>query len=258
MSLPTLGPCELYCDPDLLECGQGSGVDMLPYAQAATMILYELSGHAFPGACSRTVRPCRSACGCSWVLPGLSQAAAQWFWQGSYWRDANAGGQCGCGCIDQVTLAGYPVRSIDQVTIDGDVVDPATYRLDRHRHLVRVHPDHWPACQNLAVLDSEPGAFAITYTWGAAPPALANLAAIELACWLFRQSPPSDACEIPANVTNIIRQGVTMQLQGKVEGAAASLSMVGSFLEAYNPGKRRRSSGAWSPDVRYPRPRGAS
>ena len=69
---------------------------------------------------------------------------------GEWTTTVGAGGCYQNGCcwsLSRVKLSGYPVTEIVEVTIGGDII-PAE--------------DRWPACQNLAVGDDEPGAFAVT------------------------------------------------------------------------------------------------
>lgn len=269
---PELGPCsDWITGQDVAAvCGDPayasdpSGYDAA--AHAASQVLYELSGRQFSGLCGPvTVRPCVGSCGC-WA-PG---SLASWYsggggwWGGAYWlggggdgvsavQDCGSGGGC-CGSLSRVKLAGYPVREIEQVTINGDVVDPTLYRLDGWKWLTYLNsPDgstnRWPACQNLAVGDDEDGAFAVTYVHGIDPPALGQEAAAQLACVLASFG---GDCDVPPGTSQIERQGIRIEIATDKRGVPisfAALPLVQLFLATYNPSGLRRRAAAWSPDI---------
>jgi hypothetical protein len=209
------------------------------FAQKASDALFILSGEQFAGECGPiVVRPCDRTCEC--VHPGRS-----WGWF--------ATGQC--GCLSRVKLSGYPVREIVEVLIDGVVIDPAEYRLDGHRFLTRLadadgKAQRWPHGQRLDLATTEEDTWSIEYTYGLDPPALGLNAALELACQLAHASPGSGGeCDLPAGVTQVVRQGITFEMGSDVWEALMTLPMVGLFLMAYNPNRLRRRSTIWSPDV---------
>lgn len=242
------------------------------------MTLYEISGRRFAGSCGpTTVRPCRDNCSC-WGQP--SAGIGPWAWTlgvpwgtggGAYWYN-ECGDRCGCGSLSRVWLAGYPVREIIEVRIDGDVLDPIdadgnpNYRLDAYQYLVRMDAPGppvvkrtWPRCQNLALDDDQPGTFAVTYLWGVDPPIAGINAAAELACELFKAC-NAMACSIPSNAVKIQRQGVTIDrnillsfLDPKKPSGLLHLDL---FLRAY--GLAGRTPALWSPDLpRFARQVGA-
>jgi hypothetical protein len=273
---PILGPCTSWiAGADVAACctavtGPTDAIAGV-VALEASMLLYEVSGRRFSGLCSRTVRPCRDACSCF----GGSRAAglSPYYWggfgQGGYGVGAwgNEGGdRCGCGSLSKVRLAGYPVRVINSVKIDG-VALPATdskgnlnYRLDGWRDLVRmsdpgppVNDRQWPACQNLALDDSKPGTFSITYQHGSDPPQLGRDAATQLACQLYK-SCHGQACDIPVAATRVQRQGITVDRGLLVSWLdpkrPTGLLLVDAFLAGYwNSGPGRRQPAVFSPDV---------
>lgn len=266
---PVLGPCESWITgADVAACcsiegASSSEADALleEVAVEASMLLYELSGRLFSGLCETTVRPCRAPCHC-WVPDERVFAEhgggwwGGWSWGDGAWSHA-CGDRCGCGQLSQIKLAGYPIREITEVLIDGSVVDPTTYRLDRSRYLVRLDDAgpplvkrRWPACQNLA-LDEGPTTFFISYTFGTDPPPGAIRAAAELACELYRSCPGIDGeCALPTNVTRVDRQGITIdrkRVTTFLAGAETGLFAVDAFLAVY--GGRRRRAAIWSPDV---------
>jgi hypothetical protein len=262
--IPTVpGPCQAWIDPlDVWSCCESSGVTasgagvFLDVAQAASEVLYEMSGRQFAGECERVERPCASGCGC-WPGLAVPGAAAAWEW-GAWggrwsWRDASCGDLCGCAALSEHTLW-TPVREIIEVKVDGAVLAPAEYRVDEREWLVRLGGNRWPACQDLALDASQPGTFQVKYTWGADPPAIGRQAAAQFACQLWLSCTSGTGCTLPAGVVQVQRQGITIDRQriaawGYRDGAwSTGLVAVDAFLNAYNPGRMRRAPAVWSPE----------
>jgi hypothetical protein len=265
------GPCSSWINGDDVaefdpSLGVGSDTWKLDdVAYGASSLMYELSGRQFPGVCQRTVRPCRSGCSC-WG--GYAIGGSPFFWTttdigGAWWGWRNEGGeQCGCGTESYVRLAGYPVREILEVKIDGTALDPSEYRLDQRRFLIRTADlttspptdRFWPLCQDLSLPDTEPGTYSVTYTWGADVPLAGRWAAAQLAAELWRAFPANAGdCKLPAKVTRVVRQGITMErlvpTADLLRNGQTGLPLVDSFIALVNPTKARRRSAVWSPDL---------
>lgn len=260
------GPCTPWCDANdiWVQCGSptttiGVGttieicpVDMMPYAQMASWLLWELSGRMHSGRCTRTVRPCsETPCG----FQRLSRGYVVWpegepFWTGTAWEfDHNHDG-CGCTPLDRIHLAGYPVREIVEVKIDGVVVPAAdNWRLDKRRFLTRMADANgvqqsWPACQRMDLDDTESGTFSVTYAYGQDPPLLGQLAAAQVGCEIYNATTGQE-CALPAGTIRVTRQGVSIDRMATLgwfrggTGAHAQwqtgLSLVDAFLNAINP-----------------------
>lgn len=175
-------------------------------------ILYYLSGSRWAGVKTETVRPMSSEpCGCGWASTDPARRNA--------WR-----GGARCAPVRQQELGGFPVVSIEQVKVYGDVIDPARYRVDDRRYLtaVRSSADQdrlwWPSCQRLDLPDTEEGTWSVRYRWGAAPPAAGAAASAALACELALMLAGDDedgpGCRLPAAWTSITRAGVTVTRAG--------------------------------------------
>lgn len=276
-----VGPCTAWTTSDqaLACCGVSVGTDtsvMDDYVIAASEILFQLSGRVYAGLCEKTVRPCRVDCGCGFqvlsrgyvVGPWDWGIGGPWGWAGSFWSCGDSD-PCGCEPLSRVLLSGYPVREITQVKIDGDIVDPATYRLDNHRWLTRVRnpadPDTvlmWPSCQALDLPDTENGTFSVTYTYGQNPGLLGAQAAGVLACQLYQLcvQGSSGECEIPMNAVRVTRLGVTLDRTAAISwfygrkgtGADAGwhtgITLVDAFLNSINPKGAQQRPKTWSPD----------
>ncbi len=269
---------------DVAECCAVDCDDPSQFDNAAIQasdILFQLSARQFAGTCEQTVRPCRTQCDC-WGFQVLSRGhivwGNQWGWWGwNYWTGDCWENSCGCTPLSTVTLAGYPVQAVTEVLIDGAVVDPATYRLDRQRNLVRVsdppEPDvalRWPACQNMALPDTEEGTFSVTYTYGRTPPAEGVAAAGQLACEIYKACIGQE-CALPSGITRIARQGVVIEKpafvtwgfqsgksRGLPRGWVTGLPLVDNFLNAHARNGLSRRPTVWSPAVglQYPTPAG--
>lgn len=253
----TLGPCTSWVTADeVAACRSGStSSDVSIYDDVAVMasqILFEASGRQFTGVCQRTVRPCGDGC-MHWLAayPGPPYPV----WDGRAWA-----GFGGCPPLSKVKLPGYPVRQIAQVKIDGAVLDPASYRLDGHRWLIRkadivdgrAVARWWPGCSRLDVDDDQPGTFSVTYLHGVDPPPLGVRAAARLASELYDACGGSSDCSLPDDVVEVVRQGVTVRRlvaagQALREGSTG-IKPLDEFLGGYNPAQLTRRPAVWTPD----------
>jgi len=276
--------CSPWIDgSDVAECcsveGASDATVFDTMAEVASEILFQLSVRRFPGTCERTVRPCKSGCGCPWQV--LSRGYVVWnpnwygpWGMGSWTCGDNCGLSCGCKPISRVLLAGY-VQEIIEVVIDGAVVDPNTYRVDNHRWLSRVREldtdpwPHWPGCQDLTLPETENGTWAVTYTYGHDAPAIGAEAAKELACELYKMC-NNQPCALPLSTTRVIRQGLVTEKpaffswafekggRSIPRGWKTGMPRVDAFLNAYNPSGLQRAPMFWSPTccLQYAQPVG--
>jgi hypothetical protein len=182
--------------------------------EAASDILYALSGYRWPGPQADVVRPCSPlrAQAPRWLGTAYPPAVVG---AGTGWCGCAGPELCGCATPGIVELAGTPVVSVERVTVDAVVLPPAAYRL-MGQLLVRTDGTDWPCCQDWTVEGDQPGAFEVRYTWGALPPVAGEYACAALACELWRAtSPDSDtvnACRLPKRITTISRQGVNLAM----------------------------------------------
>lgn len=191
-------PCDDYeFDPALLEDG----------IQVASTVLWNLTGRRWSGICTSEVRP--TACGCG-------------AYRGRWWTGAGCG--CGCAGVSEIILPSYPVETIDEVVIDGEIIDATRYRLDDRQRLVYMpeidgsgERGGWPCCQRLSRPAGEEGTWSVTYTHGQEPPLGGIKAAAQLGCQLALSCLPTDhpagkQCRLPKRVTSITRQNVTLAI----------------------------------------------
>lgn len=223
-------------------------VDFTFYAYAASELLFGYSGRQYFGLGSKTGArpPCRNNCGCQQVLSRGHVINSGWNWWG------NTEGPCD---PSRVLLSGYPVRQVTEVKIDGvvlDNTDDVAYGLYRWRWLVRKNDAVWPACQNLSLDDTEEGTWSVSYTYGQDPPIAGQLAAIELACELYKACTGGE-CALPTGVTRVVRQGVVIEKMafaawGLQDGIwKTGLTRVDAFLNNVNPSRLQRRPTIWSP-----------
>lgn len=276
VSGPRMPPCQTWISGEdiaaLPQAADVAAVVLDVVAVTTSMLMYEITGRQWSGICGPvTVRPCREACS------GIGAWGSwQWSWgywsgdwgYGWYWGNEDGGRLCSCGYDSMVELAGYPVTEVTQVKIDGQVL-PATfdggaptYRLDQWRYLTRLSdpaaPDqqlHWPVCQRLDLQDDQPGTWSVTYRYGVAPPPLAFEAAKQLAGQMLLAI-SGKPCQLPANVTKMVRQGNTMErvtpLASMLRAGTTGLFLVDAAIAAYNPNGLRRRPAVFSPDLPFP------
>lgn len=233
------GPCTMWGDindiPDCCNFGDIVPADVIPELTsamvAASEFLYFASGKRYAGSCERTVQACENTgCSCCQVL---SRGHLVYPWSGTVdWAE------CTCFPDNSIKLAGYPTEIVE-VTIDGEVVDPAEYTL-RNNKLVRLEGT-WP-CQTL-----------VTYIYGKTPPEMGRRAALKLACEVFKSCPAGASigdCELPTGVTRVTRQGITIErafMQRDPDGLwRTGMAAVDFFLNSVNPNGIPRRATFWS------------
>lgn len=210
---------------------------------AAVEVLDALTGRQF-GGCQTTIRPCRRNClGTNWP-----NVLGWWEW-GSWprplfyngvWYNITCGtcvGGCACTFLSEVRLPAV-VQSIDEVKVDGVVLDPSLYRLDDFRTLVRLGGSTWPICNELNYADTEVGTWSITATYGLQVPTLGQLAVGELMCELVNLLTGNAKCSLPTPVQTLVRQGITMNFLDPntvFDHGRVGLYLSDLFIQTYNP-----------------------
>lgn len=172
------------------------------------------------------------------------------------------GGQC---CAIQ--LWHTPVKSIVEVKLNGQLLDPAGYRLEGNR-LVRGGLICWPTS-----LDCDAAPVEVTYRWGvpliapveadptADPPVVAvepselwglvaaamGEVALEVARALCGQD-----CRLPSNVISATSRGVTVQrqdVQTSIDQRLLGLEIADLLILTVNPARRTQRGRVYSPDT---------
>jgi hypothetical protein len=217
-------PCDVSeVDPVLLETVRDS----------AQTILWSLSGRRY-GICQTTESyrtPCDDPCyqGILYDMPVGVQ-----YEMGVRYRHP---------CC-RLYLHSLPVRAIVEVTVNGVLLDPSEYALERD--VLWRNGECWP-CDSEC--DEPP--VVVEYIYGIDPPPLAELAMGELACELLSGIEGAD-CRLPSNAVAITRQGVTVDL-GDVrtlfEMGRIGLPICDAFLRSVNPNHLQSRSMVYSPDL---------
>ena len=253
------GPCSDWIDGEDVAacCGveTSSGALFDDAAAQASALLYELSGRQFSGFCGpRTVRPSCDSCWCGYQVLSRGHVIGPW----DYGYPLLLCDSCLISCApSRIKLAGYPVRAISEVKIDGAVVPPSEYTIWNDRYLTRLDDQRWPVAQDLTLADTEESTFAISYYYGTDPPALGVSAAAQLGCELYRACDVSSTdCALPAGTTRVTQQGIVIEKIAFTSWAfrdaswRTGLPLVDAFLNASNPAGIKRRPVFWSPGKR--------
>jgi hypothetical protein len=257
------GPCSLWTTVanvrDCCSVAASTGISddtILTYIDHASDLLYTLSGRQFAGSCQETVRPCaKNVCG----NPGFFSGWGAGISQIPYVSDPSAypPPECGCGRMRKVDLGFWPILAVNEVKINGVVIDPDTYRVDENRYLVSLagpapdyEQDGWPRCQYLDRPDTEDGTWSVNVTYGIEPPPAGVAAATTLACELLKACYGGE-CNLPGRVTSVNRQGISMTMidPSAIKNGQIGLYDVDLFIQTYNPKNTRSRTLVWSPDL---------
>jgi hypothetical protein len=154
-------------------------------------------------------------------------------------------GDCACGATSEVLLPDPVV--IDAVEVDGvELEEGVDWVLYDGQRLVRIG-DRWPRCQDWEAVDGE-GTWKVTARVGAAVPSLGRLAVGVLAHEFIKLC-EDKPCNLPPQVTRVVRQGVTMEDMKVDENMLTGLWVPDRFILTYNPHLVVDRARAYSPDV---------
>lgn len=246
--------------PEPLASLPASGV--ATFEEMAATYLWDWTGRKY-GQCEVTLRPCRQECwegrSTFWggsggpLRGGLPFTPAlirgQWYNLGC----GTCGDACGCGSTQALRLPG-PIASVGEVQIDGTVLDPAAYRVDNGRFLVRQDGALWPTCQDMNLMLGQPDTWGVTYTKGYAVPKGGQVAAGLLANELAKAACNDKTCGLPRRVQSITRQGVTVAVLDAfddIDEGHTGIWLIDSWVASVV--RRPRRMRVLSPDRRPPR-----
>lgn len=288
MSTLPIGPCTLdgwQPDESCLKLPSTVTPEQRQFWQRiAAEVLYIRTGMRFGKSCEVTVRPCYGGCngqdGDGWWFSGpvpLGYNGPFYPYRGAdggirNWRGCGCGDRCHCGPqLCQLELPG-PIFDINEVVIDGTVLDRNTYFAYDGRFLVlhtedfkALHPtiaakygDCWPTCQDLTKPARRMDTFSVTYSTGLASPFMAQAAVTEL---MNHFAGMCDGCgcgtEARQNLSRLSRQGVDLEFadpQQVFTDDRIGLPISDLFVQTYNPAKLPRAMRVFSPDMKR-RPR---
>lgn len=157
---------------------------------------------------------------------------------GSY---ANCFCSSGCGCSDADWVhLDTPVGKVYEVRVDGELLAPDAYIVMDGHKLRRTDGKSWPSCS--------PG-FTVKYLNGYPVDGLGRYAAGLLAAE-FLLAMLGKKCRLPASVTSLTRNGVTMEFRpGMFEKGLTGITEVDAWVAQWNPNGLRTRPQVYSPDM---------
>jgi len=190
-------------------------------------------------------RPC-SVCSSARLvhLPSHGETGCDGCWANT------CGSVSGCTCkpMPEIVLPGN-VAEVWQVKQDGVLLPVDAYRVDNSNRLLRTDGLSWPSCQDMIADVDQPGTLAVWYVPGTVVDSSAQWAAGVLTCE-FAKACSGGKCRLPAAVTSIARQGVTMDIpSGMFPDGMTGIREVDAFLTSVNPNALRITPKVWSPDL---------
>jgi hypothetical protein len=171
------------------------------------------------------------------------------------WRNCGCAGSCTCRARCEIELPG-PVAVVDQVMIDGVVLDESAYRLDNGVILVRTDGECWPECQDMNVASDAVGAFVVTYQRGVAVPRAGQIAAGKLACEFAKACAGDADCQLPGQLASLSRLGIQVENVDPaafLEEGLTGLPDVDLWIRSVNPARLASRPTVWSSDVKRTR-----
>lgn len=258
---PDVIPCSPWTTPeDVRACctGLDPDYDLTAAIDFVTAILFRLSGRQFPGECERTIWPCRgSNCGCceaGWSGNWSFHAYPAYPLPNGHGDGFINVGRCNDACrLERIKLPGT-VNSINEVWIDGELLDPSAYKVNAYRWLARVDGGKWPCTNNLSGEIGDPDTWTISYNYGKPVPADGRYAASIFACEVAKEHCGGDSC-LPQRLKSIEREGVSMTFPDPLEfleHGEVGIYEVDLWLKSVNPSRLKRRARLHRPD----RPRG--
>lgn len=143
--------------------------------------------------------------------------------------------------VQAVVLPG-PVGAVTEVRIDREVLDPAAYRVEDGRHLVRLDGKSWPA--------SGGDNFTVTYLNSYPVNDMGKHAAGVMAAEWLKLISGDKKCRLPSTATSVSRQGITLEVAtGMFPGNVTGVPEIDAYLMLFNPHSLRVAPRVYSPDL---------
>lgn len=214
-----------------------------------TAVLFGLSGRRWAGHAERTIsvfaertpwwwaRDLALPWDSSWGFCGVSSPAVPVVMGGELYNHT------GCDRPPSIRLPDYPVRAVTEVTVNGSVRDPGSYRLIGNRFLEDTW-DGWAVCGCETPMT-------VTYAYGADPPPAGRAAAVRLASELAKANAGQPSA-LPGYLMQRVRQGETLsyvRADTLFDKGRTGLAEVDLWLTTVNPAGLRRRARSWSPDT---------
>lgn len=230
-----MGPCAPWVTEDDLPTERpelpAGGPSWDEITRFASDVLFDLSGQRWTGLCGE-VTAVLDSCTC-----GCSSSATPWtpvLIDGEIYN-------CRCGTPAVIRLPDTSVIEVLEVTERGTVRAPGSYKLDRPGYLRDLSGRGWGTC---------PGGIAVRYTAGILPPAGGITSARTLALELGKAAAGDGTCKLPARVSSVVRQGVTIGVLDRwqdLDKGRVGLYTVDLWLSSVT--RPVQGAAVWSPDV---------
>lgn len=221
------------------EAPAGSDADMVARAEILAGQTLRMLTLNRVGGSVLTVMPCARTC----VSPRFSTTLFfhPILLESGAYANCFCGSGCGCRNAPSVLLTG-PVGRIDEVQVKGEILPATAYHVEDGNKLVRLDGKGWPAC-------SGPD-FTVTYLQGNVVDDLGEYVGGLLALEFLNAMTSSKKCRLPANVTTVSRQGISMELStGMFPDGTTGIKEVDAYLMQWNPYGMRTRPQVYSPDL---------
>lgn len=264
MACPGVGPCEpwdldLSCclvsggfpDPCLADGGQQVPQSIIDSSiLAASQFLWAWTGRQF-GCCQVTLSlcpTCPSGSGC--CIPGFNSEPGYGFpWYPAHladgtWINVSCDSCNACACDRCIVPLPYPTCSVDEVFIDGVILDPNSYSVYNFKELAYSSPVSGVNCETKC-------GDTVTLTYGRPVPEPVRLAAAAFACQLIRACVGAP-CQLPQRLTSLSRQGVSMSFLDPmdfIDKGKTGIYLVDLAIKTYNPNMLMQRARVYSPDT---------
>ena len=237
--------------------GAPEDVDLRLRAEALAVSTLQALTLGRVGNCPITVRPCAQRCCPSGRTDWYSGSGSTFFphigARGRWVNSCGCASTCHCGRSMSEVVLQAPVGRIEEVWVYGVQLDPSSYRVDDGDRLVRIDGVAWPSCQDMTQPHDGEDAFAVTYL-NSYPVSYSGAIAAGVLAAEFAKACSGGSCRLPAGVTQITRQGTTMQIAADMfAGGLTGIREVDVFTAQYNPHRARVRPQVFSPDLHWPR-----
>ena len=213
------------------------------YLKMASHILYILTGEKFQGERTTTEFFAGNSATDRVYAPAVIQGRMYNLPRSQVARSISglSGGGPG-GRVTKLYLKHRPIREIIEIVEDGQTLPEDSYVL-RERAFIRK--------RNGAVWQMSPTKeLAVTYRYGANPPAMGIEEAIKLADQFMLYEIGSDECILPETVTAVERQGVSIAVINPddiIQNGFTGIRSTDMFIKTYNPDRARVKSKLYIP-----------
>lgn len=163
------------------------------------------------------------------------------FFPGVYPSAQDLKGYVNLTAVEALVLPG-PVAAVTEVRVGGAVLPSGAYRVENDMYLVRTDGGSWPARGD---------GFTVTYLNSHTPGVMGSYAAGVMAEeWLKLLTRVKGGCRLPKSVTNVSRQGLTMEIaRGMFPDGVTGMPEVDAYIMLLNPFGLKVAPRVYSPDL---------